>query len=166
MAIGDLIPWTKRRLTPARTGGDPFRALQRQIDDLFQNFLSGSPWDMPSIFAEDGGTFVPRVNIHESDSEIEVTAELPGLTQDQINLNLTDDALILSGEKREEREEKGDKSRRYIERSYGSFQRVIPLSAEVDHDKIDATFKSGVLTVKLQKSQSAQKSKKVTIRSA
>lgn len=166
MAIGDLVPWNwnKKKLSVAKSR-DPFIAMQRQMNDLFRNFLSDSPWDVPSVFSEDSGEFVPKVNVKENEKEIEVTAELPGLTQDQINLSLSDDALVISGEKQEEHEHKDDKAHRYIERCFGSFQRVIPLGAEIDQDAIDATFKSGVLTVKLPKVASSQKAKKVSIRS-
>jgi len=93
-----------------------------------------------------------------------VVAELPGMDEKDINLSIEDNALVLSGEKKSDVEEKGKTFHR-VERTYGSFQRVIPLNVEVDEDKATASFKNGVLAITLPKAAEAVKqSKKITIK--
>ncbi|WKZ57683.1 MAG: Hsp20/alpha crystallin family protein [Bdellovibrionota bacterium] len=112
------------------------------------------------------GSFNPRVNVVETEREIRVTAELPGMTEKEVELTLAGDALVIRGEKRAEHEEKDEGGRRlYTERSYGSFQRSIPLSCEIEEDKVDASYRNGVLTIVLPKSKAGQSaSKKISIR--
>lgn len=111
------------------------------------------------------GDFAPRLDISDTDKEISIAAELPGLEPEDIHISMDHNTLTISGEKRAGKEEK-DKRFYRVERSYGSFQRSIPLPDEIDEDKIDATFKRGVLRVKLPKTQAAQKrSKRIAIKS-
>ena len=98
---------------------------------------------------------MPRVDVSETNSEYEVKAELPGLEEKDINLQLANNVLNIRGEKKAEREEK-DKNYYLAERSFGSFQRSIPLPTEVEEDRVQASFKSGVLTVRLPKSERAK----------
>jgi HSP20 family protein len=100
---------------------------------------------------------MPRVDVSESENEYEVTAELPGIDEKDVELTLADNVLTIRGEKKVEREEK-DKDKNYYmsERSFGSFRRAVPLPAEVDEDRVEANFKNGVLTVHLPKSPQAQ----------
>jgi HSP20 family protein len=101
------------------------------------------------------GDLVPRLDVSETEREIKVTAELPGMDEKDVNVTLEGDVLTLKGEKKAEAEEKGKNFHR-VERTYGSFQRVITLPAEVDATKVTAGFKKGVLTVTLAKSPAAQ----------
>jgi HSP20 family protein len=102
------------------------------------------------------------VDVAEMEDEIKVSAELPGLDNEDIDVSLSDDVLTISGEKKEEKEEKGKNYYR-SERSYGAFRRDIPLPSQVDADKVDAVFQKGVLTITLPKTAEA-KAKKVTVK--
>ena len=159
MANRELTPWTGGRgLSPF--GRDPFTSFRRQMDRLFDDFLV--PTEQRS-FAGDG-TLWPSVDVAETDQAFTVTAELPGLDQKDVELNLRDNALVISGEKRQETSESNG-GRSYTERTFGRFQRVLPLADEVDADKIEANFKNGVLTVTLPKNPKAQeKSRRIEIR--
>ena len=162
MAIKDLAPWgwSKRKLSPLMEEGNPFTALQRQMNTLLEDFMSGTGFE--PVFSR---SFAPRVNVSEDNEKIYISAEIPGLNQNDVELTLTREALTLRGEKKEEFEEREGRHRYHIERTFGSFQRVIPLNAEVDEDKVDAVFKDGVLSVTLTKTAEAQrKSKKIPIR--
>ena len=106
-----------------------------------------------------GLSAVPAVDIAEKDKEYEITAELPGMDESNIDVKFADGLLTIKGEKKEEREEK--KKDYYLsERRYGSFQRSFPVPESVDANKIEAKFVNGVLTVKLPKSSEAQKNEK------
>jgi HSP20 family protein len=100
-------------------------------------------------------TWLPAVDVLERDDAFEVKAELPGLKKEQVKITLRDDILTIRGEKKQEPEEEKRQYRR-SERSYGMFQRSFTLPASVRHDKIDATFQDGVLTVVLPKSEEAK----------
>jgi HSP20 family protein len=104
------------------------------------------------------------VNVTEREKEFEVTAELPGMAENDIDISLSRDVLTLKGEKKQETEDKGDNYYR-MERSYGKFSRVIPLPADaVDNDNVEATFKNGVLTIILPKLEEAQQiSRRITV---
>ena len=106
------------------------------------------------------------MDVAETDKEMKVTAELPGIEEKDIDVSFTGDALTIKGEKKQETEKK-DKDYTTRECSYGSFQRVIPLSCEIVADKVNATFEKGVLTVTLPKSEAAAASrKKISVKNA
>lgn len=166
MAITDLAPWRwGDRKVPARSEeGDPFYALQRRMDRLFDDFFNNFGLARFGPFGESWGAFSPRLDLSESEKELRVSAELPGLDENDIQVSLAQNVLTISGEKKEEKEDKGQNYYR-MERSYGSFQRSIPLPCEVEGDKVEATFKNGVLTVTLPKTAEAQKrTKKISIK--
>ena len=146
----------------------PFGNLRREIDRLFDDFEWGS-WRLPSprsLFdvepfwrGEIGWGKTPAVDIAETDKSYEITAELPGMDEKDIEVKLSNGTLTIKGEKHEEKEEK--KKDYYLsERRYGSFQRSFTVPDGVDEDKIEAAFKSGVLTVSLPKTPEAQKKEK------
>ena len=108
------------------------------------------------------GAFSPQVDVSETEDEIVVSAELPGLDQEDIDLSLSNGTLLIRGEKREEREEEGE-SYYCSERAYGAFRRDIPLPSAVDAHQVDAVFSQGVLTVTLPKTEEA-KAKTVTVK--
>ncbi len=156
MSISDLTPWTGgRTLTPMTSvGRDPFNTFRRQMDRLFDDYFT--PAEARTFGVGGAGVaMAPVVDVHESDKTITVTAELPGLDQKDVEIKLRDDALILRGEKRDEQKLDGG-GRAYTERTFGRFERIIPLTAEVDPDKTRAVFKNGVLTVELPKNAKAQ----------
>ena len=156
----ELIPWTRgREVTSGRRVEHPLVAFQREVDRLFDDFWRG--FDLPLFGRPErmGGTVSPKIDISEKDDEIVVTAELPGLDEKDLEVTLTDNVLSIRGEKKLEKEEK-ERGYTYTERSYGSFERRIPLDVEVLSDKVAAAFKNGVLTVTLPKSPEAQKNVK------
>jgi len=143
----------------------PFEGLRNQVDRLFHDFETGflqSPLyrDIDNFWQRDLGFAVtPAIDIVEKDSHYEVTAELPGLDAKNIELQLSDGVLTIKGEKKEEKEEK-TKDRYVSERRYGSFRRSLQVPSSVDADKIEASYKSGVLTVTLPKSAEAKNKQK------
>jgi len=161
MALKDLAPWhSKGASAPALSD------LHREVDRVFENFWGGL--GMPSLLRENGGALAGaamdvRVDTSEDDKAYHVTAELPGMSEKDVEVTFADNVLTISGEKKEEKEVK-EKDYHRRERSFGSFRRSFSLPAEVDEDKISAAFKDGVMTIELPKSKSAQKkAKKITI---
>lgn len=156
--MAGLIPWGwGRRQVPIHreTELSPFQTLRQEMDRLFDEFLRGFEVGWPSAEEPFGYTF-PRIDMSETDKEVLITAELPGLTEKDIELSLSRDMLTISGEKKEEKEE-SVKGYYRMERHYGAFRRQLPLPVEVDPDRCDASFKNGILTVKLAKTPEAQK---------
>ncbi len=156
-------PATKEKLPVKRTEYSPFELLRREMNSLFDNFFRGfDVW--PSWEKFGVGTFTPKVDVKESDKEITVSAELPGIDDKDLDVSITKDTLTIKGEKKQEKEDKGKDYYR-MERSYGSFTRTIPLPAEIDTDKAKAEFKKGVLTVSLPKTAKAIKeTKKIPVK--
>lgn len=162
MAIRDLVPRVKGERAPARrTGGTSLLSFQEEMNRLFDDFFRGMglPAAPEDLQLANAGVFHPRVNVAETDTEVEVTAELPGLDEKSVTVEVEEDALTLRGEKREEREEKG-RNWRHIETSFGSFHRIVPLPAPVQTDKAQAKFRKGVLTVTAPKQKDAQRTRK------
>jgi len=160
MAVRSLIPWSKFR-TPALRGevGKPLLAFHDEMNRLFHEF--SRDFDGPTLGLNADFGF-PHVELSETDKEVKVEAELPGLTENDIELVLKDGLLTLRGEKKSATE---DKSRRLTERFYGRFERQIPLPSDVREDQVSATFKNGVLSVLMPKSaESAQKLKRIPIK--
>jgi HSP20 family protein len=141
----------------------------RLFDSFFNRAWGLTPVRAPEIWngkpAEWTG-FTPAINVSETDNELRVTAELPGLNQKDIEIMLDNNLLVIKGEKRQESEDKGRNFYR-VERSYGKFQRSIALPEYVDAEKIEATFSNGVLTLTLPKLPELKpKSRKIEIQSA
>jgi HSP20 family protein len=159
MANTGLTSKSRRDLAERQQYESPMQLFQNEINRMFDDFFR-DPF-APLTFREPalGGEFTPRVDVVESDKDFKVTAELPGMEPKDIQINLEKDTLTLSGEKKSEHEEK-QKGYHRIERSYGTFQRVIPLATEIDEEKVDAQFKNGVLTITLPKTPAAVKTAK------
>jgi HSP20 family protein len=168
MQISDLIPWGRDRNEVARQQGDgdnPLLSLQRDINRVFDDFWSR--FDR-SAGASNGLLSVtgPRTDVTETDEAVDVSVELPGMDEKDIDVSLSDDVLTIRGEKKAEREEK-KKGYYLAERSYGSFYRSIPLPPGVDSEKAQAQFKKGVLTVTLPKTPEAQaKVRKIEVKAS
>jgi HSP20 family protein len=164
MDIRDLMPWSwgRRSVCGRHEEDDPFRALQRNAYRVFDDFVSDfSSEPLGRRFTG----FSPRVDVTESDKEIKVSAELPGLDEKDIDISVTKKAVIIKGEKKEKTEEKTEGYYK-SERTYGSFQRTVPLDCEIDTDKVEASFKKGVLTITLPKTPEAvQETKKIAVKS-
>ncbi len=163
MKIKNLLPDVVRR---TKTDMDhPFYSLQKEMNSLFDNFFRG--FDVaPRGFAVQMAGFTPSVDVKENDKEFIIKAELPGVEEKDIDVTVTNDVVTIKGEKKEEKEEK-DKNYYYMERSYGSFCRVIPLEADIEAGKTEAKFKNGILDIKIPKNQSTKaKGTKVSIKTS
>jgi HSP20 family protein len=143
MNLKSLVPIGRHHTKVAAHDGNPFTFLQREIDRLFENFSRDFSISRSS-------ELMPSMDVTETDKEIELSVELPGLDAKDVEINLADDVLTIRGEKRAEKEEK-DKNYRLIERSYGSFTRSIELPAGVKAESIKANFANGVLKVMVPK---------------
>ena len=147
-----LLPWRKEETkVPVRQEeSEPYTGLQRDMNAMFDDFFNRA-FSMRPFGSERGwNQFTPRIDVIDGDEAIKVTAELPGLDENEIELTLHQNTLQISGEKKAESEEKGSNFYR-MERSYGMFRRTIDLPCEVDAENVDATYKKGVLTVTLPK---------------
>jgi len=144
MNIRSLIPFGFGSM-PARGAADPFSELRRDMDRLFDDFTKG--WALPE-FAGSSGFLSPKVNVAETEGGLEVTAELPGIDQKDIELDITDGMLTLKAKHEDSKEEKDEKKKYHlVERSTGTFLRRFPLPFEAAEDKVEATFDKGVLKV-------------------
>ena len=133
------------------------------MNRLFDTFFGRFDLEPFGAFHEGWDAFSPRVDVVETDQEIVVSADLPGLDDKDIVVSLSRDALTVSGEKKQEKEEK-DRNYHRVERSYGSFRRSIPLPCEVDDGKVDAVFQKGVLTITLPKKGDAKTRKRIAVK--
>lgn len=148
---------------------EPFETLRRQVDRMFDDFgrgfslwrpFGGSLFDArPSWPTDETWPKAPAVDLVEREKDYEISAELPGMDEKNIDVKLSNGVLTIKGEKKEEKEEK--KKDYYLsERRYGSFQRSFQLPEGIDEDKIQASFEKGVLTITLPKGVEAQKPEK------
>ena len=168
----NLLPskWLNKRNEVAIRREDeqehPAYSLQREMNRVFDDFFRS--WDMPTLSrpfelypfgALENNALNPRIDVSETDKEVRISAELPGLTEKDIDVSLTKDMLTIKGEKKQEQEE-NVKGWYRMERSYGTFMRSIALPCEVDEEHCNATFKNGVLTVSLSKTAQAQSNTK------
>jgi HSP20 family protein len=159
------VPLETKKAVPTPMA-DPFRSLRTEVDRLFDRFAAGlrlPSWrhmfEMEPIGLGSSFTFpTPAVEVTEDDKMFKIMAELPGLEQKDIEVNLSGDTLTLKGEKRYEKDERG-KDQHMSERAYGSFQRSFTVPESVDRDKITAELTKGVLTITLPKSAAAQQPK-------
>ncbi|THF55447.1 Hsp20/alpha crystallin family protein [Ollibium composti] len=164
--IATKLPVKKSAAPTKSEDWAPFESLRREVDRLFDDFRPFD-WRLPSKVL---GFEVPRISraewqvtpamdLVEKDDVYEITAELPGLSEKNVEIKLSNHTLTIKGEKSEEKE---DKRKDYYlsERRYGSFQRSFQLPEGVDADKIDAHFAHGVLSVKLPKTAEAKKGEK------
>ncbi len=126
--------------------------IREDMNRLFDSFFSELPEQRRGLLE---GEWAPSIDVAETDDEIVVTVELPGVKQDDVDITVTDDILILKGEKKEEKEIKKENYHR-VERSYGSFQRSINLPTGVQADKAKATYNNGVLYVTIPKAEEAK----------
>jgi len=156
MASRYLAPFSTSR---GLWGRDPFLQLHRDMNRLFDDTLR----DWGGSQSQIGGgqySMMPRIDVHEQDNRLEVTAELPGVDQKDVELRLDDDILTIRGEKRNERK---DKQAHITERSYGSFQRSIQLPFTPKADDIRADFRDGVLTVSIPRQEQQERSRRIEI---
>lgn len=157
MSIRDLTTRVRDEFFPRTV--DPIHSFQKEMNRLFQDFFEVAPFE-----GKDYGVF-PEIDVKETDKDIKVSAELPGLEEKDVEVLLTADSLTIKGEKKEEKEEKGESHYR-SERRYGSFSRVIPLASDIEADKAEAKFRKGVLHITIPKTEKAKADvKKIPIKS-
>lgn len=171
LAIKRWLPFRKDKNVPVKRNGgvhQPMDAVFREMNRMMERFFD-DPWSLPSM-REDSWfgdfspeRFIPSIDISDHKKYLKITAEMPGMDRDDVEISIQDGMLFLKGEKRAEEmtEEEGYYR---TERSFGAFQRVIPLPDEVDAAQAEATFDKGVLTIKLPKTHSSN-TKKIEIKS-
>jgi HSP20 family protein len=158
---------------PANTP-DAWRTFRTEMDRLFDRF--GGGWGIPSLrrmfdvepaFRYESALNMPSpaVDVIEDDAAYKVTAELPGMSENEIEVMVSGDVLTLKGEKRQEKEQK-EKNFYLSERSYGLFQRSFHVPEDVDRDKLAADFSKGVLTITMPKTAKAEEQKKIEVKAA
>lgn len=181
------VPVTKKKSgtgVPAETPKtelQPLMGLRDEIDKVFDRFSQGWPWASPYFqslrdldpfkdfhmpLGLSPAALSPRLDVAETEKGYEVTAELPGMTEKDIEVTVSGDTLVMKGEKKDERDTK-KKDYHLTERSYGVFRRVLRIPQGVDSGKISASFSNGVLTVNIPKSKQAKKKqRKITVKSS
>ena len=169
MQIKDLIPSGRDKETsPASENGassNPLVSLQRDINHVFEDFWRKveNGWNGDDSVV---GMFGPSTDVTETDKSVNVSVELPGMTEEDIDISLSGNTMTIRGEKKIEHEEER-KGVYMSERHYGSFHRTVPLPAGVDPDKAEATYKNGVLTVSIPKTEEALASiKRIPVKAA
>lgn len=143
MKLRTFVPFGSRQGESALSEVQPLSFLHREIDRLFDDVTRGWP-----LFPSE--KLLPRMDVVETDRTIEVTAELPGLEEKDVDVSLTDNVLTIRGEKKSQREEK-DKDYRLTERSFGSFYRSIDLPDGIEPSSVQATLSKGILKVTVSK---------------
>jgi HSP20 family protein len=126
--------------------------MQREINKMFDGLCRGG-------ILHDGSfgmsVWTPAVDVAENENEVQVKIELPGVSKDDVKITMQDSVLTIRGEKKQEEETKTSEYHR-VERSYGSFQRSFTLSTSVKHDKVEASYKDGIVTVTLPRAEEAK----------
>ena len=153
MSWTDLVPWGRSRSVATRQTtdeGEPLIALHREMNRLFDDFARGFGFGAPTRFGFQAGGW-PNLEVTETDAEVKIVAELPGLEQKDVEVTFSDGVLTLAGEKKAESE-----GPLYSERWHGQFRRSLRIGPEVDAEKVSAAFKNGVLTVTMAKRPEAQ----------
>jgi HSP20 family protein len=145
-----IVRWTPTR--DLATFPSDVLNIQREINRMFNSFFRNEPED--ASLANIGWS--PAVDVAEHDDEYIVKVELPGVSRDEVKIVSQENTLTIRGEKKQEKESKGSNYNR-VERAYGAFQRSFTLPSTVKGDKIEATFKDGVLTVTLPKAEEAKR---------
>ncbi len=149
-----------RGVNPSGRAYEPLLQVHREIDRIFDNFfhgfgLSAADAMRPLTGLVESGLLKPKADLSATDKEYRLTVEIPGVSEKDLTLAISGNSLTIRGEKKQEKEEK-EKEFYRIERSYGSFQRVLTLPEDVDLDGIGAGFKDGVLTVTMPRKEVAE----------
>lgn len=150
-----LTPW-RRRQSPA-----PVSTLQQEMNRMFEDFFT-SPYSFPIPGGESMQQVIPAVDVKENDGTFTVSAELPGVSRDDVEISVHDDILEIKGSKRQETKREDD-NLHIVERSYGSFARRVRLPSSVNSDEAKASMDNGVLTLELPKVAPEANKKKISI---
>src|SRR5215212_7774479 len=161
MARNPLSPFQPGGLAERGFGEDPVMSLHREMNRLFNDVFRGVP-----LAGSRGGTasdFVPaHMDVSETESEVRICAELPGVSQEDVDVSLEDDVLTIRGEKKLERKDEKENFH-VLERSYGTFQRSLRLPFRVEPDQVRAEFNNGVLTVTLPKVKAQDRARRIQV---
>ncbi|QRM36100.1 Hsp20/alpha crystallin family protein [Microvirga sp. VF16] len=155
-------------LTPFRSGfgllggDDPFLSPHREMNRLFDDVLRGTSLPSTGRQGEGGNVINAQMNVSETQNEIRITAELPGVSEQDIDINLEDDMLTIRGEKKFERKDEKENFH-FVECSYGTFQRSVRLPFPMNPDQVQARFENGVLTVTVPKTGRPERSHRIQI---
>jgi HSP20 family protein len=159
-------------LSPYRSGGlmggsgnDPFLSLHREVNRLFDDVFRGGTGQMLTGGqgqGAEGAVMMPHIDVSETDRELKVCAELPGVSENDVDIRLEDDVLVIRGEKKFERKDEKE-NYHFVERSYGTFQRALRLPGPINPDQVQARFENGVLTVTLPKTEQTERSRRIQI---
>jgi HSP20 family protein len=154
MNLKSIVPWNKEKRSLVRwpEDSDPFTQLQRRMNSIFDDFFGRSS---PDLWGGKTGAFQPRIDVSETDKEVRITAELPGLDAKDVEVTMASNMLTIKGEKKVEKEEE-DGDYYHSECSYGYFDRTIELPQGIDAANGKAKFKRGVLKVTIPKKPEAQ----------
>lgn len=164
MTIRDLLPFSSN--VPVRRGANPIATFQDEVNQLFSDFFGEAHLPAWMHRSQPAFTFNPAMDVTENDKQFKITCELPGLDARDVQINASEGYITIRGEKKEEKKEEREGYFRQ-ERSYGSFQRVLPLPDIANLDKAEASFKNGVLTLTIPKKAGTQsKERKIEIRQA
>lgn len=160
----DLFPVTsnRRRVSPGVANWDPFAALQTEMNRMLDEF--GRGLGVPTTTGETAMP-APRIDVNEDEANLYVTAELPGLTEQDVDVGYDDGVLSISGEKTQTRED-SERTWYVSERTYGRFHRELPLGREIQEDQVEARFHNGVLTVTLPKAAASRGTRKIEVKRA
>ena len=162
----------KMEMVPRTLEANPFQLMQRFTKDMGRLFEDFQGFNFPTFFNTDFAPFrtefarfewMPEIEILKKNGTFTVKADLPGLTKDDVKIELTEEFLTISGERKEEKEEKGEGFYR-TERSYGSFYRQIPLPEGAETEKATATFQNGVLEITVPAVKAEKKTYKLEIK--
>ena len=147
-------------------GSDPFLTLHREVNRLFDDVLRGSlmPSGGPGT-SQAGALLTPHMDVSETERELRIQVELPGVSEQDIEVSLHEDVLTIRAEKKQERKEERE-GVHFSERSFGTFQRSLRLPFQVNPDQVQARFANGVLSVTLPKTQVQQQSRRIQIQGA
>ncbi|MDL1968512.1 MAG: Hsp20/alpha crystallin family protein [Deltaproteobacteria bacterium] len=182
MDIKKLAPWNwfKKeegggKIIPVQHSGtgeqdypvyNPATRLHREIDRIFDNVFSGFGFERPLLPRMAEGILKPTLDLSATGKEYTITVEIPGVDEKDVKVDIADDTMTIRGEKKQEKEENAKNYYR-IERSYGSFQRVLSLPEDADQNAVTAKFKKGVLTVTIpRKAVSESDVKRIEVKSA
>jgi HSP20 family protein len=165
MMITDLLPWKKSKKNEVQVkrkdSDNPFDLLHQKLNNLFSDFFGDFGDLSPTLSNSNWGVsgLTPRFDIAEDDKHLEVTAELPGMEKNDVEVTIDHNMLIIHGEKKEETENR--KKNYYVsERRYGRFSRSFNLPTDLDLDKLEANFKKGVLSVTIPKTEEAKQNRR------
>lgn len=163
--IQNLLPTVRRKNDAARRQAQeyPFWPIQREVNRLFNDFFRDFGLEPFESVREYG--FEPNIDVWEDDKKIYIKAELPGLDEKDIDVTITPEALTIRGEKKEDKEEKGN-DYLYKETLCGFFQRSIALPEGINQEKVEARFKNGVLDVEIPWLEGSRTGKKIAIKAS